>query len=173
MESLVQPVVLKQSRGVSSRWLAVTVEHGIWTRVSHSVAEIRKRQTREWAAVVVGASELRASECRGWRIHDVMARFLPSELLDSTGRRGFVRKPSQKYFRHGCIKSRTDWQSVRNIPMRNRKSQRWPDFTFRDVSPQCCNRCLAQRWTDCKSVLRGNFMQRWGKLCGSMSVGQD
>ena len=107
----------------------MTVEHGIWTRVSHSLAEIAKGRMREWPAAVFGASELLARECRAWGIHDVMARSLPdgwqsrgtdeppslervckacetlipapalpAVLLDSTGRRGFVRKRAQKCF---------------------------------------------------------------------------
>ncbi len=81
VESLSQPVVPKQSPRVVSRWLAGTVEHGIWTWARRSPAKIRKRQTREWPAAVLGASE-----CRGRGIHDRDGAILACFVCDPPSR---------------------------------------------------------------------------------------
>ncbi len=54
--------------------------------------------------------------------------------------------------------SRTDWQSVCQTPMRNRKNSLLLDRKTSDVFPRCCDQHFHSRWTDanpsCDKCLR-------------------
>ncbi|MBM4089709.1 MAG: M56 family metallopeptidase [Planctomycetes bacterium] len=56
-----------------------------------------------------------------------------------------------------CKKSRTDWQSVLEMPTRNQRHCLWLDRTIRDVCPRRRDSRLVPQRTDYQSVLQRNF----------------